>query len=78
MVLRQQGASVSGSLQTQVGNSDFSNGTINGDAFHATTTATIQGQAVELTIDATISGNEMHGTINSEYGTATLTGTRTP
>jgi imidazolonepropionase-like amidohydrolase len=78
LVLRQQGSTLSGSLQTEIGTSEFNNGTINGDAIHATTTANIQGQQVDLTLDGTASGNEIHGTIKTQLGDATFTGTKTP
>jgi imidazolonepropionase-like amidohydrolase len=78
LVLRQQGGSVSGSLQLEVGTAEFTNGAVTGNALHATSTANIQGQPTDVTIDVTVTGDEMHGTVRSQFGDATLTGTRQP
>jgi imidazolonepropionase-like amidohydrolase len=77
-VLRQEGGTISGTLQTQVGNAEFTGATISGNAFHVVTTANIQGQPVELTIDGTVNGNELSGTVGSSFGTATFNGSRQP
>jgi len=78
LVLRQQGGALSGSMQTQVGTTEFSNGTVNGNAIHVVTKTTIQGQEVDLTIEATVTGNSMSGTMTTALGAAPFTGTRTP
>lgn len=78
LVLQRQGNSVSGSLQTQVGTSSFSGGTVSGDTFRISATAEIQGQAVPLTIEGTVKGDAITGTLQSSYGNATFAGTRKP
>jgi hypothetical protein len=78
LVLQRQGSSVSGSLQTQVGNSDFNSGTVSGDTFRISATATIQGQPVPITIEGTVKGDAITGTLQSSYGTASFAGTRKP
>jgi len=78
LTVRQEGGSLSGSMQTQVGSSEFSGGTLTGNAFHIVTTMSIQGQSVQLTINGTIEGNSLSGTVASPFGTQTLTGTRQP
>ena len=77
-VLRQEGGTVSGSLQTQIGTADFSNGSVTGNAFHVVVTASIQGQPVELTIDGTVQGDQISGTVQSSFGPATFSGSRQP
>lgn len=77
-VLRPEGGAIGGSLQTQIGTSEFSGGTVTGNAFHVVTAANIQGQPVELTIDGTVQGDEINGTVQSAVGTATFTGSRQP
>ena len=77
-VLRQEGGAISGSLTTQIGASEFSGGTVTGNAFHVVATANIQGQSVELTIDGTVRGDGISGTINSTLGNATFSGSRQP
>jgi imidazolonepropionase-like amidohydrolase len=78
LVLRQQGSSVSGSLQTELGTAEFSNGTISANAVRVVTTVNLQGQQMELTMDATIAGDSISGTLTTAVGAATFTGTRTP
>ncbi len=78
LVLRQEGGAVSGSLQTQIGNSEFSGATVSGSSFHVVLQANIQGQAVDLTMDATINGDDINGTVQSVLGNATMTGSRQP
>ena len=78
LVVRQEGGNLSGSLQTQLGMSEFSGGTLTGNDFHIVVNATIQGQSVELTINGTVQGDALSGTVQSAFGTHPLTGTRQP
>jgi imidazolonepropionase-like amidohydrolase len=78
LVLRQDGGAISGSIQTQIGNSEFSGGTVTGKAFHVVFGANIQGRAVDLTIDASVQGDDINGTVQSVFGPATFTGSRQP
>lgn len=78
LVLRQEGGAIAGSIQTELGTSEFSGGTVTGNAFHVNFGATIQGQAVDLTMDATVQGNEINGTVQSVLGNAIMTGSRQP
>lgn len=76
LVLNQEGSGLSGTVQTSLATSQFSNGTIQGTSFRATMTATIQGQPMDLTIDARVTGNEISGTIGGTFGVANFTGSR--
>lgn len=78
LVLSLQGNSISGSLQTQVGASNFSNGTVSGDTFRISGTANVQGQDLPITIEGTVKGDSISGTLQSSYGNATFTGSRRP
>jgi imidazolonepropionase-like amidohydrolase len=78
LVLRQEGGTIAGSIQTEFGTSEFSGGTVTGNAFHVNFGATIQGQAVDLTMDATVQGNEINGNVQSVLGNAIMTGSRQP
>jgi hypothetical protein len=75
--LEQQGTSLSGSLSSQLGTSNVSNGTVNGDSFSFTTTVTLNG-SIEVTISGTVNGNRIQGTATQPNGSATFTGTRNP
>jgi len=78
IVVHQDGDSLSGTIQTQLGTSEFTGGTLSGNTFHFVSNASIQGQTVALTIDGTVEGNTLTGTVSSPFGTQKLTGTRQP
>jgi imidazolonepropionase-like amidohydrolase len=78
MTIRQEGGTLSGSIQTQMGVSEFSGGTLTGNTFHIVANATIQGQAVQLTINGMLEGDSFSGTVQSPFGTQNVTGTRQP
>jgi imidazolonepropionase-like amidohydrolase len=70
LTLEQRGGSLSGSLSSQLGASNISNGTVTGDSF-SFTAAVMLRESIEVTFTFTASGNRMQGT-------ATFTGTRNP
>ena len=76
--LRQQGASLSGTLQTSFGTTELSNGAAGADGFRFTTSADVEGRTVKMTFTGKASGNQMQGTITSEIGSVTFTGSRLP
>ncbi|MDT5059562.1 MAG: hypothetical protein QOH63_21 [Acidobacteriota bacterium] len=76
LTLRQQGSSLSGTLESPFGTTDLSNGSIGADGFRFTSSADVGGRNVEMTITGTATGNQMSGTVTSEIGTTTFTGTR--
>ncbi|HXD33712.1 MAG TPA: amidohydrolase family protein [Pyrinomonadaceae bacterium] len=78
MVVRQEGTTLSGTVTTQLGTSEFSNGALSGNSFSFVANATIQGQSVQLTISGTLQGDTFSGSIQSALGTQSITGTRTP
>ncbi len=78
MILRQQGASVSGSVTSPFGTTEFSNGAVDANGFHFTMSASIQGNVVQVTVDGKATGNQIEGTMQSDLGPARFTGTRQP
>ncbi|MDT4953418.1 MAG: hypothetical protein QOJ02_1556 [Acidobacteriota bacterium] len=76
LTLRQQGSSLSGTLESPFGTTDLSNGSIGADGFRFTSSADVGGRNVEMTITGTATGNQISGTVTSEIGTTTFTGTR--
>lgn len=78
LTLRQQGQSLTGTLQSSFGTTELSNGSVGADGFRFTTTANVEGRTVEISVAGTASGNEMTGTISSEIGSTGFTGTRQP
>ncbi|HEV7857329.1 MAG TPA: amidohydrolase family protein [Pyrinomonadaceae bacterium] len=76
LTLHQQGATLTGTLQSPFGTTELSNGSTGPDGFRFTTTANVQGRIVEITVTGTASGNEMSGMVASEIGSTAFTGTR--
>jgi imidazolonepropionase-like amidohydrolase len=74
--LERQGSTLTGTLQSAFGTTEFSDGSIGPDGFRFTTSAIIDGRTVEMVITGTITGNQMRGTITSEIGSTTFTGTK--
>jgi hypothetical protein len=64
-MLKQDGAKVSGSLDSMLGKGEIADAKVSGNKFIGTAKTQIQGQAVELNINGTIDGNSMKGVINS-------------
>ncbi|MDT7540346.1 MAG: hypothetical protein QOE33_250 [Acidobacteriota bacterium] len=76
LTLHQEGNRLSGTLQSPLGSSEVSNGSVGADGFHFTVTVSLQGQSMEVTFTGTATGNAMSGSANSTAGAATFTGTR--
>lgn len=76
LTLRQQGASLAGTLQSPFGTTELSDGTISADGFRFTTSALVEGRAVEMIITGSTVGNELRGTVTSVIGSTTFTGTK--
>ncbi|MEJ7577049.1 MAG: amidohydrolase family protein [Pyrinomonadaceae bacterium] len=74
--LQQQGASVSGTLQSQFGSAEIANGSVGADGFRFTATITLGGQTVEVAFAGTATGNEMRGTATTPQGAVPFSGTR--
>lgn len=72
--LRQQGASVAGTMRSELGSSEVG-GTANAEGFSLTTTVQLNG-SVEINLVGTVSGNGMSGTANTPRGAVPFTGTR--
>lgn len=65
MLLVQDGSSVTGKLNTMLGEGEISGGKVNGNKLSATAATEIQGQSVEFIIAGTADGDKMEGTIES-------------
>ncbi len=74
--LRQQGAALTGAMQSPFGSADLANGSAGADGFRFTATVNIEGQSTEVNFAGTAAGNTMTGTATSPLGVATFTGTR--
>ena len=76
LTLNQQGATLSGTLQSAFGTTELANGSNDAEGFRFTTSAIVEGRTVEMTITGATTGNRMNGTITSEIGSTTFTGTK--
>lgn len=74
--LQQQGASLSGTLQSALGGAQISSGTVDGSGFRFSATVQVGGQSLDVTFNGTVSGNQMSGTVTTPQGDASFSGTR--
>jgi hypothetical protein len=74
--LQQQGATLTGSLQSSLGGSQISGGAVDANGFRFTTTIVIGGQSLDIQFSGTASGNQMSGTVTAPQGNFSFTGTR--
>lgn len=65
LTLEQDGDTVSGLLETMLGNGTISDGSISGNKLSAAAKAELQGQAIEFTINGRADGDAMTGTISA-------------
>jgi len=76
LTLKEEGGSVSGTYASRMGSSDFSGGTIEGNAVKFDITLNAMGREFTLNCDATIDGDSIKGNLNTPMGGADFTGTR--
>lgn len=65
LTLEQDGESLTGSLETMLGNGSISSGTVRGNKISAAAITEMQGQSLELTIAGIVSENSLSGTITA-------------
>ncbi len=65
LTLKQDGAKVSGTLDSMLGKGEFSDGKIMGNKITAAAKMQAQGQTIELSISGTVDGDTMKGVINT-------------
>ena len=63
--LKQDGAKVTGLLESMLGEGEIADGKVNGNKFVGAAKTQIQGQDVELVINATIDGDSMEGVVDA-------------
>ena len=63
--LKQDGAKVTGLLESMLGTGEIADGKVNGNKFVGAAKTQIQGQDVELVINATIDGDSMEGVVDA-------------
>ncbi|MEP6946005.1 MAG: pitrilysin family protein [Acidobacteriota bacterium] len=65
LTLEQNGESVTGVLETMLGDGKIADGTVSGNKLSATANAEMQGQPIEFAIVGKIDGNAMSGTLTA-------------
>ena len=65
LTLKQDGAAVSGSLSSMLGEGTIAGAKVSGNKLTGAAKMTLQGQAVDFTINATIDGDTMKGVLNT-------------
>ncbi len=77
LTLRQQGSTLTGTLSSEFGTTDITNGSVGPEGFRFDTTVTL-AQTLNVSVSGTVSGNRVSGTLTSPNGPASFTGTRVP
>ena len=78
MVLTQQGATLTGNLQTQFGTTAIRDGKVTSEGFSYNATVDFQGQSLEIFVKGIVTGNQISGTVDSPQGPIPFSGTKTP
>jgi imidazolonepropionase-like amidohydrolase len=74
----QQGAILSGTLQSQLGTSQIKDGKVTAEGFSFSASVEFGGTTIDIIVKGTVSGNQISGTIDSPQGPVTFSGTKNP
>lgn len=78
LALVQQGATLTGSLQTQLGTTQLKDGKVTAEGFNFSGSMEFGGSTMEIKVRGTVAGNQINGTIDSPQGTIPFSGTKNP
>lgn len=78
MAIVQQGAIITGSLQTQLGTAPIKDGKVTAEGFTFNATVDYAGSTIDIIVHGKVEGNEISGTIESPQGVVPFKGTRNP
>lgn len=78
MVLVQQGATLTGSLQTQFGTTQIRDGKVTSEGFSYNATVDFQGQTFDIFVKGAVTENRISGTIEAPQGPVPFSGTKNP
>jgi len=76
--LLQQGAAITGNMQTQLGTSQIRDGKVTAEGFTFTSTVEFGGSTININVSGKVTGNQISGTIESPQGAAPFSGTKIP
>lgn len=78
MVFTQQGATLTGTLQSQLGNAPIRNGAVTAEGFSYNATVEFQGSSIEVFVKGSVTGNQISGTVDAPQGSIPFSGTKNP
>lgn len=78
LALIQQGNTLTGSMQTQLGTTPIKDGKVTADGFTFSSTVEFGGSTIDILVKGTVAGNQVSGTVDSPQGTIPFSGTRNP
>lgn len=78
LTLSQQGASLTGTLVSQLGTAPVRDGKVTADGFSFTGTVDFGGSQIDIIVRGTVNVNQISGTIDSPQGVVPFSGTRNP
>ena len=76
--LTQQGETLTGNMQTQLGNTPIKDGKVTAEGFNFTTTVEFGGSTFDLFVSGKVAGNQISGTMTSPQGAIPFSGTKNP
>lgn len=74
----QQGATITGTMQTQLGTSQIKDGRVTTDGFSFSSSVQFGGSTIDITVSGKVSGNQINGVVDSPQGSAPFSGTKIP
>jgi imidazolonepropionase-like amidohydrolase len=78
LAFTQQGAILTGSMQSQLGTTPIKDGKVTAEGFNFSGSVEFGGSTIEIIVKGTVSGNRISGTIDSTQGPVTFSGTKNP
>ncbi len=78
LVLTQQGSALTGTMTTELGASQITDGRASSTGISFGGTVVFGGQSINYTVTATITGNQLSGSVDSPQGSIPITGTKNP
>jgi len=76
LTLKEEDKSLSGTYAGQMGSTNLSGGTVDGNKVKFNVNINAMGREITLAFDATIDGNAIKGTMNTPMGGSDFTGTK--
>ncbi len=78
LTMTQEGAVLTGNMQTQLGVSPIQGGQVSAEGFSFTSTVLFGGATIDIAVRGIVTGNQISGTIESAQGPVTFSGTKNP